>query len=85
LIELWHQSLARSKKSRDWTAFSNLNRGVSKKAAYTAENERLIERLWVWSICARPMRHLVMILIALLLAVRAMSVELLRYRGLGHD
>jgi hypothetical protein len=37
LIELWHQSLARSKKSRDWTAFSNLNRGVSKKAAYTAE------------------------------------------------
>jgi hypothetical protein len=37
LIELWHQSLARSKKSRDWTAFSNLNRGVSKKAAFTAE------------------------------------------------
>jgi hypothetical protein len=37
LIELWHQSLARSTKSRDWTAFSNLNRVESKKAAYTAE------------------------------------------------
>ena len=37
LIELWHQSLERSKKSRDWTAFSNLNSGVSKKATYTAE------------------------------------------------
>ena len=37
LIELWHQSLARSEKSRNWTAFSNLNTGVSKKAAYTAE------------------------------------------------
>ena len=37
LIELWHQSLAWSKKSRDWTAFSNLNSGVSKKATYTAE------------------------------------------------
>jgi hypothetical protein len=37
LIELWHQSLARSKKSRDWTAFSSLDRGVSKKAAYTTE------------------------------------------------
>jgi hypothetical protein len=28
----WHQSLARS-EIRSWTAFSNLNRGVSKKAA----------------------------------------------------
>jgi hypothetical protein len=37
LIALWHQSLARSEKSRSWTAFSNLNRGVRKKAAYTAE------------------------------------------------
>jgi hypothetical protein len=40
LIELWHQSLAWSKKSRDWTAFSNLNSGVSKKATYTAETNR---------------------------------------------
>ena len=39
LIELWHQSLARS-ETRSWTAFSNLNRGVSKKAAYTAETNR---------------------------------------------
>jgi hypothetical protein len=37
LLELWHQSLAKSEKSRSWTAFSNLNRGVKKKAAYTAE------------------------------------------------
>jgi hypothetical protein len=37
LIELWHESLARSEKSRSWTAFSNLNRGDRKKAAYTAE------------------------------------------------
>jgi len=37
LIELWHQSLAKSEKSRSWTAFSNLNRGKRKKAAYTAE------------------------------------------------
>jgi hypothetical protein len=37
LIELWHQSLERSKKSRDWTAFSNLNSAVSKKATYAAE------------------------------------------------
>ena len=36
LIELWHQSLARS-ETRSWTAFSKLNRRVSKKAAYTAE------------------------------------------------
>jgi hypothetical protein len=39
LIALWHQSLARSEKSRSWTAFSNLNRGVRKKAAYTAETK----------------------------------------------
>jgi hypothetical protein len=37
LIELWHQSLAKSEKSRNWTAFSNLNRGERKKAAYTVE------------------------------------------------
>jgi hypothetical protein len=37
LIELWHQSLAKNEKSRSWTAFSHLNRGVHKKAAYTAE------------------------------------------------
>lgn len=36
LIELWHLSLARSAKARTWTAFSNLHRGGSKKAAYTA-------------------------------------------------
>jgi hypothetical protein len=36
LIELWHQSLAKSEKSRSWTAFSNLNSGGKKKAAYTA-------------------------------------------------
>ena len=39
LLELWHQSLAKSEKSRSWTAFSNLNRGVRKKAAYTAETD----------------------------------------------
>jgi hypothetical protein len=37
LIELWHQSLAKTEKSRSWTAFSNFNGWVSKKAAYTAE------------------------------------------------
>jgi hypothetical protein len=37
LIELWHQSLAKNEKSRSWTAFSHLNRGAHKKAAYTAE------------------------------------------------
>ena len=37
LIALWHQSLARSEKSRSWTAFSNLNRGLRKKAVYTTE------------------------------------------------
>ena len=35
LIELWHQSLARGEKSRNWTAFSKLNNGLKKKAAYT--------------------------------------------------
>jgi hypothetical protein len=37
LIALWHQSLARSERARTWTAYSNLKRGVKKKAAYTAE------------------------------------------------
>jgi hypothetical protein len=37
LIELWHQSLAKNEKSRSWTAFSHLNGGAHKKAAYTAE------------------------------------------------
>ena len=37
LIELWHQSLARSEKARSWTAFANLTSGAKKKAAYTAE------------------------------------------------
>jgi hypothetical protein len=37
LIELWHQSLATGGKARSWMAFSNLNRGARKKAAYTAE------------------------------------------------
>jgi hypothetical protein len=36
LIELWHQSLARS-QSQSWAAFSKLNAGEKKKAAYTAE------------------------------------------------
>jgi hypothetical protein len=36
LIELWHQSLAKSEKSRGWTAFSKLKGGVKKEAAYTA-------------------------------------------------
>jgi hypothetical protein len=35
LIELWHQSLARS-EARGWTAFSKLNGGIIRKAAYTA-------------------------------------------------
>jgi hypothetical protein len=37
LLALWHQSLARSENSRTWTAYSNLSKGVKKKAAYTAE------------------------------------------------
>jgi hypothetical protein len=37
LIELWHQSLAKSEKAGSWTAFSHLNRVESKKAAYTVE------------------------------------------------
>jgi hypothetical protein len=40
LIELWHQSLATRKKSRNWTAFSHLNSAASKKAAYTAETNQ---------------------------------------------
>jgi hypothetical protein len=37
LIALWHQSLARSEKSRTWTAFSNSNKGERRKVGYTAE------------------------------------------------
>jgi hypothetical protein len=36
LIALWHQSLARSEKSRTWTAFSNSNKRDRKKVSYTA-------------------------------------------------
>src|SRR5271166_2124860 len=36
LIALWHQSLLRTKESRRWTVFSNLNRGERKKAAFIA-------------------------------------------------
>ena len=36
LVELWHKSLSQSEKSIGWTAFSNLNKGSKKKAAYTA-------------------------------------------------
>ena len=36
LIALWHQSLVRTKESRRWTIFSNLNRGERKKAAFIA-------------------------------------------------
>ena len=35
LIELWHQSLVKI-ETRNWTAFSKLNRGLKKKTAYTA-------------------------------------------------
>jgi hypothetical protein len=37
LIALWHQSLARSEKSRSWTLFSNSNKGDRKNVSYTAE------------------------------------------------
>jgi hypothetical protein len=37
LIALWDQSLAQSKKSRTWTAFSNSNKGERSKVSYTAE------------------------------------------------
>lgn len=36
LIELWHQSLVKSEKFRNWMAFSKLNSELKKKAAYTA-------------------------------------------------
>jgi hypothetical protein len=35
LIALWH----RSEKSRSWTAFSNLNRGLRKKVSYAIEKD----------------------------------------------
>ena len=37
LLALWHQSLARSEKSRSWTLFSNSNKERRKKVSYTAE------------------------------------------------
>jgi hypothetical protein len=37
LIALWHESWARSEKSRTWTAFSNSNKGERRKVGYTAE------------------------------------------------
>jgi hypothetical protein len=40
LIALWHQSLKRDAKARNWTAYSNLSAGGKKKAAYTAETNR---------------------------------------------
>ena len=40
LIALWHQSLARSEKSRTWTAFSNSNKGERRKVGYSAETTK---------------------------------------------
>jgi len=37
LLALWHQSLARSEKSRTWTLFSNLNKRDRKKVGNNAE------------------------------------------------
>ncbi len=37
LIALWHQSLARSEKSRGRTRYPNSNKGTEKKVSYTAE------------------------------------------------
>jgi hypothetical protein len=37
LIALWHQSLARSEKSRGWTLSPSSNKGARKKVSYTAE------------------------------------------------
>jgi hypothetical protein len=37
LLALWHQSLARAEKSRNWTLFSNSNKERRKKVSYTAE------------------------------------------------
>ncbi len=37
LIELWHQSLTGSEKSRSWKLYSNLNKGDRKKISYTAQ------------------------------------------------
>jgi hypothetical protein len=36
LIELWHQSLTRTERSRSWTQFSSSNKGDRKKISYTA-------------------------------------------------
>jgi hypothetical protein len=37
LIALWHQSLARSERSRSWTQFSKSNKEDRKKVSYTVE------------------------------------------------
>jgi hypothetical protein len=37
LITLWHQSLARSEKSRGWTLYPNSSKAARKKVSYTAE------------------------------------------------
>ena len=37
LLALWHQSLARSEKSRTWTLFSNSNKERKKKVSFTGE------------------------------------------------
>jgi hypothetical protein len=37
LIALWHQSLARSERSRSWNLFANASRGKRKKVNYTVE------------------------------------------------
>jgi hypothetical protein len=37
LIALWHQSLARSERSRGWILFANSSRGKRKKVSYAVE------------------------------------------------
>jgi hypothetical protein len=44
LLELWHQSLARTNRSHNWTQFSNLNKEGSKKVSNTAETTQPSER-----------------------------------------
>src|ERR1700730_14466811 len=46
LIELWHQSLARSKKSRDWTAFFELEQRSKQKSHLYRRNKPLMQ-FWV--------------------------------------
>jgi hypothetical protein len=44
LIALWHQSLVRSERSRNWTLFSNLDKREKKKVGYTAEANEALRR-----------------------------------------